>query len=195
MNKFYIGAIIALILVIFLQRACSPKPKDKIASRVDTFYVHINDTVIEHVPVPLKVLVEGKPVLLKSTDTIIRYEFITEAVDTVAILRDFFATRYYSDTNRVQYGDIVVEDSVTQNKIKFRRVLTNFSIPQVHQEIIKPVNQFWFGLSAGSNGQTIGIGPEILLKTKLDKMYTGGITLFPNSPIYYHVGLYWKLHL
>lgn len=196
-SSFYLGAIAILLAIVFLQRACSGKCPTPAAPKQVTVYIHDRDTFIQKVPVPYQVIVQGRPRILNKTDTLFRENFVVSFVDTLAILADYFATRFYSDTNYTKYGPIVIQDSITQNRIKFRRMLTNFNLPMTQtQNILNPAkNQIYIGLSAGSNGQTIGLGPEFLLKTKLDHIYTIGVDLFPNQPLYYHAGIFWKIHL
>lgn len=82
---------------------------------------------------------------VRKTDTVykVKYRLDTvrvgainlDIVDTAKILKDYLATRYYSDTVAVQYGNVYIQDTVSQNKIKSRGVKTNFQIPIVKETV------------------------------------------------------------
>lgn len=187
--------IAALIVVILLQRACVKGGGELTPPKIDTIWRTVRDTVKQKIPVPYEVVKEGKPYPVEVVDT----EFLTvrQNVDTAAILRDYFVTRFYIDTAKLKYGTLFIRDSVTQNKIKFRQIVADWSIPTVSAvQTAPPRNQVYVGLDLGSNGtSTIGFGPMALLKTKLDHIYGLGASYIPGTGMYFHGSLFYKITL
>lgn len=98
-------------------------------------------------------------------------------IDTPAIVEDYLATRYYSDTFQEDSNFMaVVEDSVRNNRIVHRRfkhqnkrekkIITNTT--EIKN---KPRNQLYLGLEGGGNSQQFDFGPAIDLKTKDDNLF------------------------
>jgi hypothetical protein len=195
-NWTAIVIILVLIGVIVLQRSCGSKCPTIPPAKTDTVYLHVRDTILQDHPIPYAVIKEGKPYPVSVKDT----EFITvmQNVDTAAILRDYFVTRFYIDTSKTKYGTLFIRDSVTQNRIKFRQIIADWNIPEVHTVQPAPLrNQVFVGLDIGSNGKTLGFGPSLLLRTKTEAMYGLGASYVPGlSPgLFFHLSSYWKIHL
>lgn len=198
MNKVYLGIIAVLFLIIVFLRECGggkcPTP-GTVLVKSDTTYISVHDTIEKTVLIPITKIIEHTPAPVTVTDTV----FITDIqhVDTIAILKDYFATRNYSDTNHLEgFGNFIINDAITQNKIKNRQIIYNLKIPQVTNTVaVKARNQVWGGFDLGGNKSFIGAGGQLTLKTKTDKMYNGGIQYTTQSSFYYHVGTLWLIHL
>ena len=132
--------IIALVAIILLQRACAPDPEPNI---YDTTKVtidkkeyellkHKKDTFwrTEHI------YYKGEPIPGKTI-----YTEVPQDIDTVEIIRDYFAKRPYSETVQIEtdsinYGTVTVTDTVHQNKLFSRFYDFNLKIPEVHDVIV-----------------------------------------------------------
>jgi hypothetical protein len=191
--------IIAVLLgVIILQRSCGPGKCPEVQPvkvvKSDTTFIRLHDTLHEVKLVPVTKIVETHPEPITITDTV----FLTtiEPVDTIEILKDYFATRYYADTNHLEtYGNFIIEDAISQNKIKSRQIIYNLNIPEVSKTaIIKPRNQLYFGLDLGGTNSWISFGPQLVLKTASDKMYHAGVSFTSENKFYFHLGTDWKIH-
>lgn len=198
MNKVYWGIIIVLVAVIVFLRECSPGkcpavPVSLVKS--DTVLIKVTDTIRETVLVPVTKIVNHQPVPVTVVDSV----FLTEIqhVDTVKILADYFATRNYSDTNHLEgYGNFIINDAITQNKIKNREIIYNLKFPQITNTVaIKPKNQVYIGLDVGGTDTWISFGPQFTLKTASDKMYHIGASYTSENKFYFHVGSDWLIHL
>jgi hypothetical protein len=83
--------------------------------------------------------------------------FVPTEVDTMEVLKDYYSTRVYSDTLRVEdLGYVTVVDTISQNKIVSRAFQANL-IQRTITEIITvkelPKFQIWTGLVATTNMQ------------------------------------------
>lgn len=192
---FWLVVTAVLLAIILLQRACSPSAKcPTITAKSDTTYIRVTDTILKEKLVPIEKIVNHRPAPVTVTDTV----FLTDVmpVDTIAILADYFATRNYSDTNRLEsYGNIIINDAITQNKVRNREIIYNLNIPEVTKTLAVPnKNQVWIGLDISGTKTWIGAGGQFTLKTKTDKMYHLGAMFTTENSVFYHIGTSWKIH-
>lgn len=99
---------------------------------------------------------------------------------------------YYEDTLATTYGDVIVKDTIQNNRITSRKWITEFSIPVVTTTTTQTVEekkrgQLYIGMDiiggrflpdAGvvqPNNLINQFGPSLMWKTKTDKVYEGGI--------------------
>jgi hypothetical protein len=188
----------AIVYILFEQMCgnrgnCPDQPVKSV--KVDTSYIIDQFRSTWQKPKPDTIILPGK----KPKPEIIYQDgpptFVMNDVDTAAILQDYFAKVYYSDSLQTEYGTVTVEDTITENRIQVRRWATNFKIPTITKTItqsVKPRNQLYAGFS-GLFGQT-NIGAEINLsfKNKRDQVYEIGTGLFGNQP-YGRIGTKFKL--
>lgn len=188
----------AIIYILFLQM-CGTNPScldQPVASvKVDTSYIVEQfkskwqkpkpDTVIRQAKVP-------KPeIIYRDNPPIV----VVEPVDTAAILQDYFAKVFYRDSLQTNYGPVVIEDTISQNRIQARRWLTIFSIPTVTKTVTvvtKPRNQLYAGFSGLFGQVNIGAEINITLKNKKDQQFEVGAGLF-GTQWYGRVGTKFKL--
>jgi|11BtaG_2_1085332.scaffolds.fasta_scaffold51294_2 hypothetical protein len=113
-------------------------------------------------------------------------------VDTSAILDDYFAKYYYSDTLGLDtLGTIVVEDTITENKIHSRVVHPNIlqrTITVDRTEILNP-NEFYLGGGVGSNY----LGLEALYRSNKGLSYGLGVGLDNQLNTTFSGRVLWKL--
>ena len=141
-----IGAM--AIVIAFLLFRCSPEPETITTTTI------VHDT-IKGVSIPYLVY-SPKPVYVYRDTGSIKYKDI----DTVGIIFDFFAEKYYSDTIKDDTSALIVlNEMVTQNDIAKRsfwfqnRKQTAINNTTTTSTIIGeiPVNKFYLG--AGINGE------------------------------------------
>lgn len=183
--------------ILFLQtcgtrRSC-PEPQAT-AVKVDTGYIIDQFKSKWAKPEPDTVIKPGKApapkIIYRDTGSM-----IVQPVDTAAILQDYFARVFYRDTLQTQYGNLVVEDTISQNRIQARRWLTNFSIPTVTKTVTlsqPPRNQLYVGFSGLMGQYSIGAEVNLSLKTKKDQQFEAGAGLF-GLQWYGRVGTKFKL--
>ncbi len=141
---------------------------------------------IRYVPVPGRV------------DSFVQYEML--AVDTAAILKDYYARIFYDDPVTTKYGVIHIKDTVSKNRIASRKVETDFTIPVVTKTetvtLHEPKrNQVYIGLNAQGTKESLltAVGPSIMLKTKGDKVFEVGALLSKNNLLTYQAGIKFKI--
>lgn len=188
----------AIVYILFYQMCGNHGkcPDQEVKSvKVDTGYIIEKFKSTWQKPKPDTIILPGK----KPKPEIVYQDgpptVIMKDVDTAAILQDYFAKVYYSDSLQTQYGTITVEDTISQNRIQARRWLTNFTIPVVTKTItqsVKQRNQMYAGFSGLFGQQNIGAEINLSLKNKKDQVYEIGAGLFGNQP-YGRIGTKFKL--
>ena len=200
MNKFYIGIIAVLIAIILLQRACTKPCPPPIVCKADTVKIYIHDSIIKPVPVSVVKYILGKPqsVPVSASDTLFMPDDNFNG-DTEKLLDDYMAIRNYSDTTKTQFGDIISESAVTQNKLKSHKIISHLSIVDSipAAPVLKPKNQVYIGVSLlGEQKQLLeGIGPVITLKTKHDHLYSVSAHYMAGGNFLFQATTQWKIHL
>lgn len=195
-------AIIVLIAIIVMMRACQPAKPTVPSSTVNVGgkpYTEVSHTIdTQYVPVVKKLYKKGKDIY---HDTII-YVNVPIGSDTAAILKDYFAKKIYIDTLKLDdnLGYIVVNDTVYQNSILGRFWLASVNkIKITDQLVVKelPRNQLYLGLTTGFDRANFinYLGPTMMLKTKTDKVYSVGIGYSATKTVSIQGSVYWKIKL
>ena len=194
-NKVYFlfGIAFAVILLLLVKLRCGDGKNvrnDTISVKTDTVFVQSKkDTV--YIP-QLVTVYYPKEKIVSYPDPYPVYQ--KEKVDTTAILKDFFAVRVYSDTAHAQYGQVIINDTVSQNKIVKRGLSYNFEMPVVTQQITlraKPRTIVFVGAAAYGNQQSLLYGSEVnlSLKNKQDKIFSLKGLLNKDGNVYYGFGV------
>jgi hypothetical protein len=154
-----------------------------------------------------KVVVDGKKydVIKEVTDT--QYVKYTEKGETDTVVHDttiyiqipvldsvkldslvklYYAKNVHSDTLKLNYGSIYVQDSVQFNKIFGRKWSADLLIPSEKKTLIvkEPAkNQVYFGAGA-SYGTDITPTVGLMLKTKQERIYGVSLGVSNGLPVY-----------
>ena len=185
--KNFVYALTVLFMLILLYRAECGSPVIPIGSK--------------------KVVVDGKKydVIKEITDT--QYVKYTEKGETDTVVHDttiyvqipvldsvkldslvklYYAKNVHSDTLKLNYGSIYVQDSVQFNKIFWRRWSADLLIPSEKKTLIvkEPAkNQVYFGAGA-SYGTSITPTVGLMLKTKQERIYGVSLGVSNGLPVY-----------
>jgi len=196
----YFAIILGLIILLVLQRECTPPPQTKYVTTSDTTItpkeVKGSDTLIN---IPIDTTKEFNQDLSALPEILIDTLYIDTTpilvVDTQAIIQMFLDTNIqksaYSDSSLT----IDFEDWITQNRI-IRRELEytfNYSDTTIHNNIVQKQRAKWFiggMLSGGKN--TLGVTPQLYILTRKDHLYHVGTNLLEEQPNL-SVGIGWKL--
>jgi hypothetical protein len=101
-------------------------------------------------------------------------------IDTMEILKDYYTTRVYSDTLRLDsLGYVAIRDTISQNKILNRWFDAHIIEREITETIIVkdlPKTQLWAGLKTSSN---VSVGGSLSLITKTQRQIglDGGLYL------------------
>ena len=183
--------IVVLVIIILLMRACDgdSKPTD---NKRDTVY---KETVKwDTIKIP-----EITYVPKWKTKVVTEYDTIPMDVDTSAILKDYYAKYYYTDTIQIDtIGNIVINDTVSQNAIVARKPKVSIAIPTITKEITitEYINNREFYYGFGVQGNTNGLnflGADLMYRTKSKSAY--GLSLGINQDFVPVIGgrMYWKV--
>jgi hypothetical protein len=195
-DTYYSLIIGILIVIILFMRSCSPSPcpptdggKPIVVTKIDTVW---KDKIIAkniYVPGPVKII-PGSP--------------FYKDIDTLAILKDFFAKKIYEDSIKIDtFGYVFVRDTISENKIISRQTEGKYKIPIITKTTTttipyRPRNQVFIGFDVmGSKKEPINyFGPSLMFKNKVDKVYEIGLGFNPySSQVVGKIGLKWKIKI
>jgi hypothetical protein len=180
--KFEYIIIIVLVVVLLLQRTCN------------------NDNIIAETVIKTKIkwdtinTITPKYIPKWKTRIEIDIDTFTVPIDTIAILKDYYAIYAYSDTISTDSVTIVMNDSITKNKILSRIVDYKILYPTINitKETVINTSQLYYGLGIRA-GVNIGIGPELLYKTKNNQAFGLGLEVNQNLQPSLSARMYWKI--
>lgn len=167
-TNYLLGALLLALIVAVATCNCNGRKmrqlqKDcavvKTVVKRDTAYLHDTVKVKIYVPQPYKVVIERKGENVYTTLERVKN------VDTAALLKDYYATRFYSDTLKTKYGNIPLNDTISENRIAGRSWKADFTIPVVTNTVTntvlknRPPKRFGLGLQIGY-GYTLDKKPQ-----------------------------------
>ena len=178
--------IVVLAVLLFYQKSCSSTPPvepqtiTEVVTRWDTLKVATK----EYVPKYIK-------------KTVVNIDTFQAPIDTMSILRDYYAKYFYTDTIKVDsLGFIVINDTVTRNLISKRDVQSNIFIPTTtitNTTYLYKRELFWGASVSGNQEQIQSINGELMYVNKKRNAYGFGVGLNPDFQPIYTGRLYWKI--
>lgn len=184
---------VIILLILFWFKGCfggngSGETKIDTVYSTDTILVPVQGEKIEipvikevYYPKPVKTEVEV-PVYIQP--------------DTAAILKDYYATKIYSEKYPTQYGDITIADTVSENVIKGRGLRYKFEVPVVTTQMTITKEQpkrnvVYVGAGVWGSPESWLYGTEVSLslKNKKDKIYSVKGMLVNGGQAVYGVGV------
>ena len=182
--------IVVLVAIILFMRACSGGKN----STVVTEPTIITKTVTKWDTLKIDSLVYVPRWRTKVTTV---HDTIPADVDTLSILKDYYAKYFYTDTLSLDsLGSIVINDTVSKNSIIFREIHPNVLIPTTTVTNTVYINKREFYVGFGLKGRTNQInylGGELLYKTKNKQIYGAGVGLNQDFQPTLGFSMYWKL--
>ena len=178
--------ILVLIIVIIFLRQCSgtggvddTPSEPTIITKVET------KEVTKYVP---KIVTRIKTEI----DTI----RLTQNIDTLSILEDYFAKYVYEDFQQLDSLNLTIKDTISQNKILSRKIIYDLIYPTTTVTETKYINKNEFYVGFGLNGTTKQfnyVGGSILLRTKKKQAFGLGIGLNDQFQPIISTQFLWKL--
>ena len=178
--------VVALAALLLYQRGCSSTPpvEPEIITEVITRWDTLKVATKEYVPKYIR-------------KTVVKIDTFQVPIDTMSILRDYYAKYFYTDTIKVDsLGFIVINDTVTRNLISKRDVQSNIFIPTttINNTIYLYKRELFGGISVGSTPSAIqNLSGELLFVNKKRQAYGFGLGLNNNFDPIYTARLYWKI--
>jgi hypothetical protein len=201
-QNFFIIIILVLFGVIAVQQFTSNRSNEKptinvngknyelLKQKIDTGVVHHSKIkYVKGKDIPYKPIVENNievPVYVE--------------VDTEQILKEYHAKIIYNDKLVLDndLGTIELTDTISMNKIIGRK--WNAQIKErtiTDTKIVKELsrNQVFIGLGGVLGNSNILVGPQLILKTKKDNIYSVNVYVDNNLNKYIGFNLAWKIKL
>jgi hypothetical protein len=178
--------IVVLAAVLFLQRGCSstPQVEPEVITEVVTKWDTLKVTEKEYVPKYIR-------------KTIVDIDTFQAPIDTVSILKDYYAKYFYTDTIKIDtLGTIIVNDTVTRNLISMRDVQSNIFIPTTtitNTTYLYKRELFWGASISGNQEQIQSINGELMYVNKKRNAYGFGVGVDQNFQPIFTGRLYWKI--
>ncbi len=150
--------ILVLVIIIIFLRSCTGDcdiTETQVITKTEIKYDTITNEVTEYVP---KLVTR----ILRKTDTVRQTQFIThtdtvsvpQAIDTNAILEDYFASYVYLDIQNFDSIKIEIQDTISENKIVSRSVKYSMLYPTITITNTHYINRREFYLGLGFAGST-----------------------------------------
>ena len=184
--------VVVLAALLFFQRGCSSTPpvEPKVITEVVTKWDTVKVEQTEYVPQIIEKVV-------------INIDTFTTPIDTVSVLKDYYAKYFYTDTIQLDtLGSIIVNDTITRNLISFRDVQSNIFIPTttITNTTYLYKREFFGGISVGGminpvqNESPINyISGELMYVNKKRNVYGFGLGVDNNFLPIISGRLYWKI--
>lgn len=199
MNKFYLGIIAVLVVIILLQRACTPKGPTQVIPQVtyDTILKHDTSVVVK------KMKITSHDTTYIPEDPIYMFDTSCEkAKETFNKLVKKHVTRnMYIDTILIDtFGKVLVYDTVQFNQLGNRGIVKNYTIPIITRYVkvpAEPKRQMYIGggLLATKDLMINAAELGLIYKTKKDQMYGVKAQLDFKGNLSYGLQSYWKISL
>lgn len=178
----------AMAAILLYQSQCSKKEpvEPEVIVTIETKWDTVSVTQTEYVP-KWRTRVE----------TQIKTIHDTIEIDTMSVLKDYYAKYFYIDTlNLDTLGYIVLNDTITKNSISSRTFNSKFSIPTttVTKEIYLNKRELYWGLGvAGRPDQLNYVGGELLYRTKSKQVFGIGAGINQDLQPVFGGRLYFKI--
>lgn len=180
--------IFVLIVVIILLRQCSGDPTP-VEPTVITKTVTKYDTITKEVPTYIPKVVTR---IVREVDTV----NVTQEIDTLSILEDYFATYVYEDIQELDSLNLQITDSISQNKVFARSIKYDLIYPTttITETRYINANEFYVGFGVNGTGKQFNyVGGQLLFRTKKQQAYGLGIGIDENLQPMLSTQFLWKL--
>ena len=188
-NNIQTIIIVVLVVVIILLRECKngmePEPEIELIVKIETKY----DTIVKNIPTYI-------PEYRTRVVTKTIHDTVKLTIDTASILEDYFATYAYIDTVDADSIDLIIFDTISQNKILSRSIDYSLIYPTttITKERIVNEREFYVGFGIGGNKSQISyLTSELMFRTKKKQMYGIGLGINSNLEPILGFKMSWKI--
>jgi hypothetical protein len=187
------GIVLILVLLLFhMVPRLFPSPQEpQVITKTETVYDTIKIEKIVYQP-------QWYDRIITNIDTIIETDTVFRDIDTLEVLKDYYAKYIYQDTIKLDtLGYLVILDTITENKIFSRETSSNILIPTTtitNTEILNE-REFYAGISAAVvPTQLNSVGAEFLYRSKNYHAYGIGLGVNQNLEPILSARLYWRIN-
>ncbi len=121
-------------------------------------------------------------------------------VDTMAIIKNYFAKNVYKDTLHLpdSLGYVILLDTISKNTIESRMFTASVKQRTIKETMIVkelPKTKIFWGIGMGFDKTNYinHVGANLLINTKCDKLYNIGAGVDINKTPFINASIYWKL--
>jgi predicted small secreted protein len=199
-NNIQLVIIVVLIIIIILQQQCSgPSTGLNLFNKNLKQPTPIEGTVITKIETKWDTIKIDSLIYVPKwrTHIITEYDTIPANIDTLSILKDYYTKYFYTDTLDLDtLGNIVINDTISQNLITSRKIIPNIYIPTttIERDSLISKNEFYYGFGLAGNKQQFNyIGGELLWRSKRKKVIGLGVGINQNLQPVLTGRLFWKI--
>lgn len=185
--------IVILAIIIFYQKGCSGKKEGSNVNIDGTEYQVIKHEIDTFYQIDTQNFYRRGKDITKIVEVV---KEIPANIDTLSILRDYYARVFYKDTFKLKdsLGYIVVNDTITTNRIFSREFISYINITTIKETIyLKEIKNSLFLGPAVQFGKSPSFGGDLHLKTKKDMLIGFGLGFNLNASSYFRGSIGWKI--
>jgi hypothetical protein len=131
------------------------------------------------------------------TKVVTEHDTIPQDIDTMSILKDYYAKYHYTDTLTLDtLGFLVLNDTISKNSVLSRSFTSDISIPTttITKEIYLKKREFFWGMGLnGDPSQLNYLGGEFMYKNKQRNMFGVGVGVNQDLQPVFSGRMYWKI--
>ena len=198
-NNIQLVIIVVLIIIIILQQQCSgPSTGLNFFNKNLKQPTPIEGTVITKIETKWDTIKIDSLIYVPKwrTHIITEYDTIPANIDTLSILKDYYTKYFYTDTLDLDtLGNIVINDTISQNLITSRKIIPNIYIPTttIERDSLISKNEFYYGFGLAGNKQQFNyIGGELLWRSKRKRVIGVGLGINQNLQPVGSLRMMWK---
>ena len=188
-NNIQTIIIVVLVVVIILLRECKngkePEPEIERIVKIETKY----DTIVKSVPTYIPEY--RTKIITKTIHDTVQFD-----IDTASILEDYFSTYSYIDTVDADSINLIIFDTISQNKIISRGIDYSLIYPTttITKERVINEREFYVGFGiGGSKSQISYLTSELTFRTKKKQIYGVGLGINSNLEPILGFKMSWKI--
>ena len=175
-----IFAFLLGVLAVFYFKGCDKPKKEVIKIEGKKYEVIKRDTVYQK-----KTITQYRDgVYVYHADSV--YVEIPQVVDTAKILQDYYNMNVFVDSLQLEYGQVIVKDTIQLNRIKGRTYTATFKIPEI-RTIVKenPSAAVFAGLgsSIDNKGKIREVSAHLFFESPRRTLYGIGVGVANGAQI------------
>lgn len=199
-NNIQSVIIVVLIIIIILQQQCSgPSIDFNLFGKKNKQPDAVEGTVITKIETKWDTVKFDSLIYIPKwrvrVDTV--HDTTLKDIDTLSVLKDYYAKYFYRDTLDLDtLGNIIINDTISQNLIIFREINPNIYIPKkiITKDSLISKHEFYTGFGlAGTKEQFNYIGAELLYRSKRKKVIGLGVGVNQDLQPILTGRLFWKI--